>query len=101
MVQDETDDPTNPLGKAFQDRVLERGKHLAELRVAARSDPEAALRFGELAAEQLKDYRQLVQATERFGVSEVGSPVAIFRSAMAQEIQQLREDAERLRSQGK
>jgi hypothetical protein len=100
MVQDETDDPANPLGKAFQDRLFERGQRLEELRVVARSDREAALRFGELAAEQLEDYRQLLQATERFGASDIGSPVAIFRSAMAREMQQLGEDAERLRSQG-
>lgn len=101
MLQDENDDPTNPLGKVFQDRVFERGKRLEELRVAARSDPVAARRFEELAAEQLKDYEQLLQAARRFRVGEIDSPVGTFRSAMDREIQQLREDAKRLRSQGK
>jgi len=101
MLRDEHDDPTDPLGKVFQDRVLERGKRLEELRVTARSDPEAAGRFEQLAAEQLKDYERLVQATERFPIGDVESPVAIFRSAMDREIQQLRDDAKRLRSYGK
>ena len=101
MLHDENHDPTNPLGTVFQDRVLKRGKHLEQLRVAARSDPKAASLFEKLAVEQLTDYDQLVQATERFPVGEIRSPVAIFRSAMEREIQQLREDVKRLRSQGK
>ena len=100
MVQDDHADPDDPLGQGFQDQVLKRGKRLEELRIAARSDPKVATQFAELATEQLEAYQQLIQATARFPTGEMDSPQAIFRAAMAREIQQLRDDVKRLRSQG-
>ena len=61
----------------------------------------AASQFEALMAEQVNAYDQLVEATKRFPVEELESPVAIFRATMAREIKQLREDAKRLRSKRK
>ena len=98
MMQDELDDPNDPLGERFQNEVFERGRQLEGLRARVPTDAEAARQFGVLVAKQLEAYQALVHAAERFPAADADGPVATFRQAMAREIQGLRDDAASLRS---
>ena len=98
MVQDDLEDPTNPLSEPFQEQVLERGKRIETLRSLARSDARTAREFEALVAEQLLAYEQLLSATQRFPAGDPDDPASKFRAAMAREIQKLRDDAEWSRS---
>jgi len=101
MALDELKDPSNPLGEPFQNQAFERGQQLEALRSRVLTDAVVASQFVALAAEQLRAYEQLLQATERFGAGDSESPATKFRTAMSRAIQKLQEDAEWARSKRK
>ena len=101
MVQDDLEDPTNPLSESFQEKVFERGKRIETLRSLVHTDASTAREFEALVAEQLHAYEQLLSATQRFPAGDSNDPAAKFRAAMAREIQKLRDDGEWSRSLAK